>query len=105
MVAAVLELFDHAERSHSRGGGAPVCIARILSTFQEVLVSMVVGLLVENPRTVHHHTGVELPELEGLVNRWAIFNTLHCLTSEILLFVEPDLPGLSVYLEKVALEN
>lgn len=100
MVTAVLELCYHAEGSHSRGSGAPVCIVGVLATFQEVLVSMVVGLLKEDPRTIHHHTGVELPELEGLVNRWAILNTLCCLASEILLVVESDLPGLSIYLER-----
>lgn len=99
MAAAVLELFDHAERPHSRGGGAPVCIVGVLATFQEVLVSLVVGLLVEDPCTIHHHTGVELLELEGVVNRWAILKTLCHLSSEILLVVESDLPGLSIYLE------
>lgn len=76
MVAVVLELRDHAEGSGSRGGGAPVCIVVVLATFQEVLVSAVVGLLVEDPGTIYHHAGVELPKLEGLVNRWAILNTL-----------------------------
>lgn len=104
-ITAVLELFDHAERSHSRGGGAPVCVVGVLATFQEVLVSLVVGLLVEDPRTVRHHTGVELPQLEGLVNRWAIFTTLCCLTSKILLFVEFDLPGLSIHLGTITLER
>lgn len=101
MVAAVLELFDHAEGSHNRGGGAPVCIVVVLATFQEVLVSVVVGLLIEDPRTIHHHTGVELPELEGLVNRWAILNALQRLAAKVLFFVESDLPGLSKHLERV----
>lgn len=101
MVAAVLELCDHAEGPHSRGGGAPVCKAVVLATFQEVLVSVVVGLLVEDPRAIHNHRGVDFLELEGLVNRSAIFNTLRHLTSEVLLFVESDLPGLSVHLERV----
>lgn len=101
MAAPVLELCDHAEGSNSRGGGAPVCIIVVLATFQEVLVSVVVGLLVEDPCTIHHHTGVELTELEGLVNRWTILNTFCCLASKILFFVESDLPGLSIYLEIV----
>lgn len=105
MVAAVLEIFDHAEGSYSRGGGAPVCIVVVLATFQEVLVAMVVWLIIEDPSTIDHHTGVELPELEGLVNRWAIFNTLCHLTSKILLVVESDLPRFSIYLERVTLEN
>lgn len=62
-----LELFNHAKRSNSRGGGAPVGIIGVFSAFQEVLVPLVVGLLVEDPRTVHHHTGVDLPELEGVI--------------------------------------
>lgn len=101
MLAAALELCDHAEGSHSRGSGAPVCVAGVLATFQEVLVSLVVWLLVEDPRTIHHHAGVELLELEDLVNRWAIISTLCHLTPEILLVVESDLPELSIYLERV----
>ncbi len=101
MVAAVLELSDHAEGSHNRGGGAPVCIVVVLATVQEVLVSVVVGLLIEDPRTIHHHTGIELPELEGLVNRWAIISALYRLAAKVLFLIESDLPGLSINLERV----
>lgn len=62
---------------------------------------MVLGLLVEDPRTIHHHTGVELTDLEDLVNRWAILNTLRCVAFKILFVIESDLPGLSIYLERV----
>lgn len=95
----VLELFNHAEGSDSGGGGAPVGVIGVFSTFQEVLVSLVVGLLVEDPGTVHHHAGVDLAELEGVVNRWAVVSALRRLTSEIPLAVKPDLPRLSVHLE------
>lgn len=101
LVTAVLELCDHAEGSHNRGGGAPVCIVVVLATFQEVLVSVVVGLLIEDPRTIHHHTGVELAEIEGFVNRWAILNALCRLAAEVLFVIESDLPGLSINLERV----
>ena len=102
---SALELFDHAERSHRGGGGAPVCIVGVLATFQEVLVPAVVGLLVEDPRPVHHHAGVELPQLEGLVDGRAVFNALRRLTSKLLLVVESDLPGLSIHLQIVTWEK
>lgn len=101
LVVAVLKICDHAEGAHSRGGGTPICIVVVLATFQEVLLSVIVGQFVEDPSTIHHHTGVELPKLEGLVNRWAIVNTLYRLTCKVLLFVESDLPGLSIYLERI----
>ncbi len=101
MATAVLEFCDHSEGSYSRGGGSPVCVVWILATLQEVLVSIVVGLLIEDPCTIHNHTRVELTELEGVVHRWAILNTFCCLPSKILLVVESDLPGLSIHLERV----
>lgn len=105
IVAAVLELCDHAEGPHSRGGGAPVCVVVVLATFQKVLVAVVVRLIIEDPSTINHRAGVELPELQGLKNRRAIFTTFCHLTSEVLLVVESDLPGLSVYLKRVTLEK
>lgn len=101
MAATVLQLCDHAEGSYSRGSGAPVCIVGVLATFDKVLVPMVVGLLVQSPCTIHHYTGVEFPELEGFIHWGAVLHTLCCLAAEILLVVESDLPGLSIYLERV----
>lgn len=68
MVTAVLELCDHTKGSNSRGGGAPVGIVVVLATFQEILVSMIMGLLIEDPSTIHNHTRVELTELDCFVN-------------------------------------
>lgn len=55
-----LKICDHPEGSSSRRGGAPVRVVVVLATFQEVLVSVVVGLFIEYPRTIRHHAGVEL---------------------------------------------
>lgn len=55
-----LEICDHPEGSSSRRGGAPVCVVVVLASFQEVLVSVVIWLFIEDPGTIHHHTGVEL---------------------------------------------
>lgn len=100
-VLNALEICDHPEGSSSRRGGAPVRVVVVLATFQEVLVSVVVGLLIEYPRTIHHHAGVELTQLEGLVNWWAVDHTLCCLASKILFIIESDLPGLSIHLQQV----
>jgi len=102
--AATLELCDRAEGPGCRGAGAPVCVVGVLATLQDVLGSVVVGLLVEHPGAVRHHTGVELPELKGLINRRAVLNTLCCLTSKTLLVIELDLPGLSRHLERIELK-
>lgn len=96
-----LEVCDHSEGSSSRRGGAPVRVVAVLAPFQEVLVSVVIGLLIEHPCAIHHHTGVELTELEGLINRWAVYNTLCRLASKILFIIESDFPGLSIHLEQV----
>lgn len=96
-----LEICDHSEGSSSRRGGAPVRVVAVLAPFQEVLVSVVIGLLIEDPCTIHHHTGVELTELEGLINRRAVYNTLCRLASKILFIIESDFPGLSIHLEQV----
>lgn len=66
--AAALEFCDHSEGSCSRGVGAPVCIVGVLSTFQEILVSMVVWLLIQDPCTIHHYAGAQFPKPEGLIN-------------------------------------
>lgn len=63
-----LKICDHAEGSSNRRGGAPVGVVVVLAPLQEVLVSVVIGLFVEHPCTIHHHAGVELAELKGLVN-------------------------------------
>lgn len=94
--AAALEFCDHSEGSCSRGVGAPVCIVGVLSTFQEILVSMVVWLLIQDPCTIHHYAGAQFPKPEGLINWWAVFDTLSCLASKILLVVESDLPRFSI---------
>lgn len=96
-----LKICDHPERSSSRRSGAPVRIVVVLATFQEVLVSVVVGLFIEYPRTVHHHAGVELTQLEGLVNWWAVYDTLCSLASKILFIIKSDLPGLPIHLEQI----
>lgn len=101
MAHAVLEICDHTERSNSRGGSPPVCVTVVLATFQEVLVPVVIGLLIKDPCTIHHYTGMELAELQGVVNRWAVHNALCCLASKILFVIESDLPGLSIYLEQI----
>jgi len=102
VATAGLELCDHAEGSRGGGGGAPVREVAVLAPFQEVLAPLVVGPLVEDPGAIRYHGGVDFPELEGLENRRAILGALRRLAFETLPLVEPDLPGLSVYLERVS---
>lgn len=100
MTSIDLELSDHAEGSCSWGGSAPISVVVVLATFQEVLVSVVVGLLIQDPGTIHHHTGVELLDLQGIIHWWAVIGTLCRQTSKVLFVIESDLPGLSIDLEK-----
>ena len=95
----VLQLSDPAEGAHTGGGGAPVSVVVVLAAFQEVLLPLEVGLLVQGPGAICHHAGVDVAELECLRNRWAVLSPLGHLTSEILLIVKPDLPGISINLE------
>lgn len=63
-----LELCNHSEGSSRRGGCSPVCVAMIFSLVKEILLPVVVWFLKEDPCSIHHHTRMELAELECLKN-------------------------------------
>lgn len=63
-----LKLCDPAEGSHTGRGCTPVAVLPVLAPLQEVLLSPVVGKVVEHPGAIGHHAGVGLAELEGVVH-------------------------------------
>lgn len=71
----------------------------VLFALQEVLTPPVVGQFVECPGTVHHHSRVELTELECFVDRWAVLTPLCHMASEIWPVIASDLVGISIDLQ------
>lgn len=81
---------DTAEGPHIGVHGSPLYEAAVLSLLQQVLASMVVGELVEDPGTVLHMGRVDILEGPAVGQVAHIFTELQHLTSEVKMLVDTN---------------
>jgi len=72
---------------------APVVAGPVLSGAQEILASPVVGVLVEDPETLHDVAGVNVTVAEAVVQVGAVVHELHCVSHHVRPVVDPHLVG------------
>lgn len=75
---------------------APVTTGPVLPRPQEILSSLVVGMLVEDPETFQNVAGVNITVAEALVHVGAVVHELHHVSHEVRPVVDPHLVGSSV---------
>lgn len=89
-MSSFLKVGNLAERAHIGVWACPFCEAAVLSSFQQVLVSTVVGKLVEDPGTILHLGRVNLVEVPAVKQVAQIISALHHLTTEVRTLVDTN---------------
>jgi len=91
-----LKLGDPPEGAHDGAGGAPLAVAAVLASTQQVLAPAVVGVLVEDPVAIHHIAGVDVAVVEAVRHAGAVVHELHHVAAEVGLLVDPHPVGAAV---------
>lgn len=96
MVQRLHESPHPSERAHPGVVAAPVTAGPVLSWAQEVLASPVVGVLVEDPVTLHNVAGVNVVVAEAIIHVGAVIHELHCVSHHVRPVVDPHPIGSSI---------
>lgn len=80
--------------------GAPV-----FPRLQQVLPPPVAGHLVEDPAALQHAAGVDLLEVQAVLERGAVLRDLHHLASAVLPLVQSDPVGAALWIQQSADEE
>lgn len=75
---------------------APVTAGPVLSGAHEILASPEVGVLVEDPVTLHDVAGVNVTEAEAVVHAGAVIHELHAVSHHVGPVVDPHPVGSSI---------
>lgn len=81
---------DTAERPHIGTHCSPLIEAAVLSSFQEILASTIVGKLVEDPSAILHLGRVNLPVVPAVGQVVLIFSAVQHLTAEVRTLINTD---------------
>lgn len=79
---------------HGGADGAPVCRLAVIAFLQQVLATLVVGMLVEDPPAPQDPGRMDLPPVELVQNGSAVVRCFDHLTRKVPFVVELDLVGL-----------
>lgn len=79
---------------HGGADGAPVCRLAVIAFLQQVLATLVVGMLVEDPPAPQDPGGMDLPPVELVQNGSAVVRCFDHLTRKVPFVIELDLVGL-----------
>ena len=77
-------------------------VAPVIPRPQQVLPPPVVGHLIEDPPALQHIEGVDLTEVETLMERGAVLRDLHHLASIVLSLVDPQPVGAGLWVQQSA---
>ena len=98
----LIEIHSPPQGAHSGTCSPPVMVAPVIPRPQQVLPPPVVGHLVEDPPALQHIEGVDLTEVEALMERGAVLRDLHHLASVVLSLVDPQPVGTGLWVQQSA---
>lgn len=102
MISDILEQLkfsDPPEGPDNGTGSTPVAIPPVLPSSQEVLSASVVGVLVEDPVSIHNITGVNMAVVETVRHTGTIIHELHHVAAKVRLLKDAQPVGASILVE------
>lgn len=94
-----LKFCDPPEGPHNGAGSTPVAIPPVLPSSQEVLSASVVGVLVEDPVSIHNVTGVNMAVVETVRHTGTIVHELHHVATKVRLLEDAQPVGATILVE------
>lgn len=91
-----LKLGDPPEGADNGTGSTPVAVPPVLPSSQEVLPAPVVGVLVEDPVSIHDVTRVHVAVVETVRHTGAIVHELHHVAAKVRLLEDAQPVGATI---------